>query len=175
MRNPRSSPRRAFIASSIACAAVARTAPSDRVTVGIIGSGGRAIFETRQYPFFDNVEIVAVCDAQESRRIVACVYDPAQILAPLVGFENHLNYFHVQGCGLPRDLAKGLAAFLNSTPVDVYFRQFNGHTQVNATDLRRLNYPTKEQLQRLGRKVGELALEQSELDALAEKELNAGN
>lgn len=46
-------------------------APSDRVTVGIIGSGGRAVFETRQYPSFDNVEIVALCDAQESRRISA--------------------------------------------------------------------------------------------------------
>ena len=44
------------------------TAPSDRVTVGIIGSGGRAVFETRQYPSFDNVVITAVCDAQESRR-----------------------------------------------------------------------------------------------------------
>jgi hypothetical protein len=47
------------------------TPPSGRVTVGIIGSGGRAVFETKQYPSFDNVEIVAVCDAQESRRINA--------------------------------------------------------------------------------------------------------
>lgn len=47
------------------------TAPSDRVTVGIIGSGGRAVFETRQYPSFDNVEIVAVCDAQQSLRASA--------------------------------------------------------------------------------------------------------
>jgi len=56
--------------SIVAASALDRgsTAPSDRVTVGIIGSGGRAVFETRQYPSFDNVEIVAVCDAQESRR-----------------------------------------------------------------------------------------------------------
>jgi hypothetical protein len=47
------------------------TAPSDRVTVGIIGSGSRAVFETRQYPSFDNAVIVAVCDAQESRRLSA--------------------------------------------------------------------------------------------------------
>jgi hypothetical protein len=47
------------------------TAPSDRVTVGIIGSGGRAVFETNQYPWFDNAIIVAVCDAQESRRVSA--------------------------------------------------------------------------------------------------------
>jgi Oxidoreductase family, NAD-binding Rossmann fold/Oxidoreductase family, C-terminal alpha/beta domain len=47
------------------------TAPSERVTVGIIGSGGRAVFETQTYPWFDNAEIVAVCDAQESRRVAA--------------------------------------------------------------------------------------------------------
>ncbi len=47
------------------------TAPSERVTVGIIGSGGRGVFETQQYPWFDNAEIVAVCDAQESRRATA--------------------------------------------------------------------------------------------------------
>jgi hypothetical protein len=44
------------------------TPPSDRVTVGIIGSGGRAQFETRQYAWFRNAQIIAVCDAQESRR-----------------------------------------------------------------------------------------------------------
>ena len=49
------------------------------------------------------------------------------------------------------DLAGGLAAFLNSTLVDVYFRQFNGHTQVNATDLRNLRYPTRAELESLGR------------------------
>ena len=47
------------------------TAASDRITVGIIGSGQRAIFETRQYPWFDNAVIVAVCDAQQSRRLEA--------------------------------------------------------------------------------------------------------
>ena len=55
------------------------------------------------------------------------------------GFENHLNYFHENGEGLPLDLAKGLAAFLNSDAVDQYFRIFSGHTQVNATDLRNLH------------------------------------
>jgi len=111
---------------------------------------------------------------EERRRIVACIYDPQQIPAPLVGFENHLNYFHIQGHGLPMDLAKGLAAFLNSTPVDVYFRQFNGHTQVNATDLRSLGYPTGAQLEKLGREVSGPGLDQSALDEIVERELNAG-
>jgi hypothetical protein len=47
------------------------TAPSERVTVGIIGSGGRGVFETQTYPWFDNAGIVAVCDARESRRAAA--------------------------------------------------------------------------------------------------------
>jgi hypothetical protein len=42
------------------------TPPSDRVTVGIIGSGQRAVFETLQYPSFDNTVIVAACDAVRS-------------------------------------------------------------------------------------------------------------
>jgi adenine-specific DNA-methyltransferase len=87
---------------------------------------------------------------EERRRVVACIYDPHCVSAEAVGFENHLNYYHAKGHGLPMTLAKGLAAFLNSTLVDVYFRQFNGHTQVNATDLRSLRYPTRHQLNRPG-------------------------
>jgi adenine-specific DNA-methyltransferase len=108
---------------------------------------------------------------EERRRIVACIYDSARILAPWVGFENHLNYFHLAGRGLPLDLAKGLSAFLNSTVVDVYFRQFSGHTQVNATDLRALNYPSKTALEQLGQKIADPGLLQDQLDALVEKEL----
>ena len=108
---------------------------------------------------------------EERKRIVACIYDSHQISAPLVGFENHLNYFHVNGHGLTMNLAKGLAAFLNSTVVDVYFRQFNGHTQVNATDLRNLNFPTKAALDRLGRRITAPRMSQAELDALVEEEL----
>jgi len=84
---------------------------------------------------------------EERRRIVASVYDAREP----AGLENHLNYFHDSGSGLPLDLAAGLAAFLNSTAVDDYFRLFSGHTQVNATDLRNLHYPTGGQLEALGR------------------------
>ena len=108
---------------------------------------------------------------EQRKRIVACICDSHRINAPLVGFENHLNYFHINGQGLPMTLAKGLAAFLNSTMVDVYFRQFNGHTQVNATDLRNLSYPSRADLEGLGRKVGDPGLPQAEVDALVEHEL----
>jgi adenine-specific DNA-methyltransferase len=103
---------------------------------------------------------------EERRRIVAAVYDPAAVEAPKVGFENHLNYYHQNGRGLTEHAAKGLAAFLNSTVVDSYFRQFNGHTQVNATDLRSLKYPALAELARLGREVGDVFPDQDKLDHL---------
>lgn len=83
---------------------------------------------------------------EERRRIVASVYNTSQA----AGIENHLNYFHDNGSGLSMELAVGLTAYLNSTVVDNYFRLFSGHTQVNATDLRNLHYPSRPQLERLG-------------------------
>ena len=77
---------------------------------------------------------------EEARRIVASIYS-GDLPGELVGFENHLNVYHVRHRGLTRPLAVGLSVYLNSSLVDQYFRQFNGHTQVNATDLRSLRYP----------------------------------
>jgi adenine-specific DNA-methyltransferase len=108
---------------------------------------------------------------EERRRIVACIYDPERVRAPLVGFENHLNYYHLRGRGISMNLAKGLAAFLNSTVLDRYFRQFSGHTQVNATDLRALKYPSKESLETLGRKIVGSEMPQKALDRLVDEEL----
>lgn len=105
---------------------------------------------------------------EERRRLVAVVYDPERISAECVGFENHLNYFHRNGTGLPIELAKGLALFLNSTAVDQYFRQFSGHTQVNATDLRNLHYPAEKELVRLGAYYAAAVLSQDEIDGLVE-------
>jgi adenine-specific DNA-methyltransferase len=107
---------------------------------------------------------------EESRRVVAAVYDPTRIDAEQVGFENHTNFFHQRGGGLPIKLAKGLTAFLNSTMVDMFFRQFNGHTQVNATDLRNMRYPSKEQMEAVGAQIGDEFPEQGRIDDLVEKE-----
>ena len=103
---------------------------------------------------------------EERRRLVAALYDPSRVAAPRVGFENHLNYFHWAGKGLPELLAKGLAVFLNSTAVDQYFRQFSGHTQVNATDLRQLHYPSVAQLEAIGAKIEGAMPVQEEADSL---------
>lgn len=90
---------------------------------------------------------------EEKRRIVASIYTADIADVEVVGFENKTNYFHALGEPLHDGLAKGLWVFLNSSLVDKYFRQMNGHTQVNATDLRTLRYPTREQLIDMGKAV----------------------
>ena len=111
---------------------------------------------------------------EERRRVVAAVYDPTRVAAARVAFENHLNYYHVRGSGLPVTVAKGLAAFLNSALVDAYFRQFSGHTQVNAADLRSLRYPGWNSLVALGRRIGKSFPTQEELDRLIEEVMSRG-
>ena len=108
---------------------------------------------------------------EENRRVVAAVYDPERVTAEQVGFENHINYYHRQGKGIPTVLAKGLAAYLNSTLVDLYFRQFNGHTQVNATDLRNLRYPSAVQLEALGARIGDQFPDQGTIDECVQQEV----
>ena len=68
----------------------------------------------------------------------------------MLGFENHLNVFHDKKRGLPKALAYGLTAFFSTTAIDDHFRRFNGHTQVNATDLKLLRYPTRDVLMIFG-------------------------
>jgi tRNA1(Val) A37 N6-methylase TrmN6 len=87
---------------------------------------------------------------EERRRIVAQVLDPEKLPAARIGIENDFNIFHVGKQPLERRLAHGLATYLNSTAVDESFRRFNGHTQVNASDLRALRYPSREMLLELG-------------------------
>lgn len=101
---------------------------------------------------------------EERRRVVAFVLDPEELSASSIGFENHLNVFHVGKRGMDCETAYGLSLFLNSTLVDACFRAFSGHTQVNATDLRQMRYPSREQLKTFGRWVDKRQLVQTEID-----------
>lgn len=104
---------------------------------------------------------------EEPRRVVAAVAGAGDLPGTHVAYENHLNVFHRANRGLPLLLALGLSAFLNCTLVDDYVRSFSGHTQINATDLRQLRYPSREDLVRLGAELTARSWPvQRELDAL---------
>lgn len=82
---------------------------------------------------------------EEKRRVQASLYSGGR-----VAFENHVNVFHANGAGLSEPLARGLTLFLNSEEVDAYIRTVSGSTQINATDLRLLRYPSVRHLVALG-------------------------
>jgi len=104
---------------------------------------------------------------EEKRRITASVAIPSGFEdSSMLGFENHLNVFHESKHGLPQELAYGLAVFLNSTAVDQHFRRFNGHTQVNATDLKHMKYPSRDAIIELGKwGMGQPELSQAIIDS----------
>lgn len=87
---------------------------------------------------------------EEPRRITAAVLPGDMFDMPYIGLENHLNYIYRLQGDLSLAEATGLAAFLNSSLVDRYFRITNGNTQVNATELRKLPLPSWEKIAHLG-------------------------
>ncbi|MDR1383825.1 MAG: hypothetical protein LBJ67_08285 [Planctomycetaceae bacterium] len=107
---------------------------------------------------------------EETRRLVAAVYHPEITTENFIGIENHLNVFYGKENGiLTPQIAQGLAMYLNSTLVDLYFRQFSGHTQVNAMDLKRLPYPDMKTLYDLGKKCMNQFPDQNEIDKMIEQ------
>jgi len=106
---------------------------------------------------------------EEKRRISAALLTTAKVRGSWYALENHLNYFHASGKPLDADLAIGLTAYLNSSLVDGYFRIYNGHTQVNATDLRVMPYPPASVLRDLGKILHHSSLTTPNVDAVVTK------
>ncbi len=109
----------------------------------------------------------------EKRRLVAGIYDPKQFKDHLIGLENHLNYIGVKGEDMDLVEAFGLAALFNSTLMDRYFRSISGNTQVNATEIRLLKLPTRDQIISIGKEMqGTNVYEQSTVDKIVQSALN---
>ena len=143
--------------------------PRDRAKANALALSPES--ERLTLPNGDYVLVKRFTAKEERRRVVAAVYEAETAPTDRVAFENHLNFFHEGGSGLPRDLARGLALYLNSSLVDTHFRQFSGHTQVNAADLRNMPYPPRTQLEEAGRAVGSATLSQEETDRAVERYL----
>lgn len=102
------------------------------------------------YPTGHYVVVRRFSSKEERHRVMASVVCPDDFNESMLGFENHLNVYHSSRRGIPEEIARGLSVFLNSSAVDDHFRRFSGHTQVNATDLRLIKYPSYSELIRLG-------------------------
>ena len=90
---------------------------------------------------------------ENKRRVIAAPYLANSLPGAVLGLENHTNYIYRPGGELTADETRGIAAYLNSSVVDQYFRSIAGNTQVNATDLRKLPLPPLNSLIAVGQAV----------------------
>ena len=119
-------------------------------------------------PKGDYVLVKRFSSKEERRRIVAYHLKSEDIPTSMVGIDNKWNMYHFNKEGIDPEMAKGLCVFLNSTVLDKHFRIFSGHTQVNATDLRSIKYPSRKKLISLGKKLDQIPIAQEDIDDLVE-------
>jgi adenine-specific DNA-methyltransferase len=103
----------------------------------------------------------------ERRRLVAGVYISELQDSNFIGFGNKTNYLGVSGGKLSEVEAYGIAAIFNSTFMDKYFRCISGNTQVNATEIRVMKFPNREEVIKVGTEVENINVtELSKLDVI---------
>jgi adenine-specific DNA-methyltransferase len=95
---------------------------------------------------------------EERRRLTASFLLASEISQPFVALENHLNYVYHSDRELTLDETYGLTALFNSALLDRYFRIISGNTQVNATEIRSMNFPSLRETADIGRRVRNMAV-----------------
>jgi adenine-specific DNA-methyltransferase len=86
----------------------------------------------------------------DKSRLIASPYFANLQEAEFVGVENKVNYIYRPKGELERNEVIGLAAILNSSLFDNYFRIFNGNVNVSATELREMPLPALDLIKRIG-------------------------
>jgi len=110
----------------------------------------------------------------DSRKLIASPYLRDAISNySTIGIENHLNYIYKKQGSLSCEEAFGLAALLNSTLFDRYFRTFNGNINVSATELRDIKLPSIKKIKEIGADVSTRNKNtQNDIDEIITKHLN---
>jgi adenine-specific DNA-methyltransferase len=96
---------------------------------------------------------------EQRKRLDAAVLKKSDFPYEAVGIENHVNYIHKPTGSLSVSEALGIAALLNTGLIDNFFRSLNGHTQVNANEIRSVPMPNLSVI----RKIGELVSKSNDL------------
>jgi len=111
---------------------------------------------------------------EQDKRIYASGFLKEKYSYERIGLENHLNYIYKKN---DKELSTleviGLVSFLNSQLVNKFFCIINGHTQVNASDLKVMKFPDYNYLLDLGREIEAKRITANEIDDYINKTLVA--
>lgn len=101
---------------------------------------------------------------EDDKRLVTAPYLAGSFGSEVIGLENHLNYIYRLNGNLDKDETIGLSALLNCRLIDIYFRAFNGNTQVSATEIRDMPLPPLELIKEIGQRITESKISNGDLD-----------
>ena len=109
---------------------------------------------------------------EEHRRLTASCLLASDISQPFVALENHLNYVYHAERELTLDEVYGLTAIFNSALLDRIFRMISGNTQVNATEIRSMKFPSLHAIADIGSRVRNLtSLDSDAVELIVLREL----
>ncbi|WP_205601686.1 Eco57I restriction-modification methylase domain-containing protein [Sphingobacterium sp. xlx-130] len=130
------------------------------------GDSAKSLFVQNQ----NMVIIRRFSSKDDASRLVAAPLFKKDFKYKNIGLENHVNYIYGKESHLTATCVWGVAALLNSTLFDVYFRTFNGNINVSATELRDLPLPDMDIILKLGESVRKVVdLDQDKLDKIVNK------
>ena len=93
----------------------------------------------------------------DSSRLVAAIHlKKTSANYQKIGIENKLNYISKIKGILRINEAIGICSILNSYIYDEYFKTFNGNTQVSASELRKIPFPSSNTILKIGKKISRL-------------------
>jgi adenine-specific DNA-methyltransferase len=95
------------------------------------------------------VLVKRITSKDEPKRLIANVLIPSPKFKR-IGISNKVNYLGLIDGEMTLEEAAGLAAFLNTTFMDKYFRCISGSTQVNSTEVRLFKFPKRETIIEIG-------------------------
>ncbi|QUE31249.1 Eco57I restriction-modification methylase domain-containing protein [Francisella philomiragia] len=87
---------------------------------------------------------------EDRRRLIAGIYIPDNS-QKFLAIDNKVNYISSKHEELSIEELYGLNVIFNSTLFDNYFRCISGNTQVNATEIRLMKFPTREKIVEIGK------------------------
>ena len=106
----------------------------------------------------------------EEKRLVSAVYTPDENFQ-YIGIDNKLNYITRDKGEFSKEEAVGLSAVLNSSFMDNYFRCFSGNTQVNATEIRIMKFPSRSTICEIGKSLITKNYSQETIDTIVMESL----
>jgi len=107
----------------------------------------------------------------EKKRLIASILHENTLTSEYVGIGNKINYIGLKNGELSRREALGLFAVLNSKFMDDYFRCFSGNTQVNASEIRVMKFPSRKKVQCIGKEIEEKTITEDILEKIVLKNL----